>query len=182
MDSSGRCRAVAVAVAVLAGLALTLALSACGGEGRVAASASPSPTRACRDGDHPIVSEVLLGSWVARLRGGLKGAYAGGRSATGFRAAPASVILALRRWLATVDPGRFNGASRVRFIWAFTLPREPDGHTSTPTRQYVDVYFWADGKDMAAAGSMAPGFNDQYVRLSRSTRTGPWHVDGLYEP
>ena len=95
---------------------------------------------------------------------------------------PAAAIAALRHYFATVDPKMFNDASRAAFVWAFTLPREPDGHRSTATRLYVTAIFLAKGNHMVAAGDMAPGYNDQFFRLTRSSRHDAWHVDGLYMP
>jgi hypothetical protein len=142
--------------------------------GSTAGVVSPSPSWPGPNGD------LSTSVWV--LRGGLRTAFASGRDGEPYRAAPPSVIAALKRYFATVDPATFNRASRVAFVWAFTLPREPDGHASTATEQYVVAYFIADGEKMVAAGSMAPGFNDQLMRLSRSSPGAAWHVDGLYFP
>ena len=89
---------------------------------------------------------------------------------------------ALRRWFATVDPAKFNGASQVDFAWAYTMVREPDGRRSTSTRQYVVAYFYADGDEMIGAGGMGPGYGDQLLRLSRPSTCEPWRVDGFYYP
>jgi hypothetical protein len=159
-------------------------LAGCGSSARVAASplssastsspASSSPAWPGPNGD--------LSTSVMVLRGGLQTAFASGRDGRPLRAAPSAVLAALKHYFATVDPASFNGASRVAFVWAFTMVREPDGHRSTSTRQYVAVSFWADGEQMVAAGSMAPGFNDQLMSLSKSSPSGVWHVDGLYYP
>jgi hypothetical protein len=99
-------------------------------------------------------------------------------------AASASLIRALKRYFASVDPDEFNGASRVAFVWAFTIAPEPDVGIpeSTDTEQYVDVYFWADGDRMVAAGSIAPGFSSSMMSLSRSSPAEKWHVDGFWMP
>lgn len=73
-------------------------------------------------------------------------------------------------------------ASRVAFIWAFTVPHEPDGGRSAPIGQYVEACFLADGEYMSAAGSMAAGINAPLMSLKRRSSQAAWHVDGLCYP
>jgi hypothetical protein len=98
------------------------------------------------------------------------------------RATAPAAIAALRDYFASVDPSTFNGASRIAFVWAFTMVREPHGRRSTPTRLYLVVYFKARGDKMIAAGSIAPGYNEHLLLLTRPSRHDAWHVSGLYYP
>ena len=123
-------------------------------------------------------------SSVAELRAQLKTVFARDPSAlyrSPMRAASPTTIAALEDYFDTVDPGEFNGASRVAFVWAFSAP-EVAGARSTPTRQYLAAFFWADGDQMIAAGSIAPGFSTHLMRLSRPSAGEPWRVDGLWSP
>jgi hypothetical protein len=173
----------ALAFAVCGCLVLSL-LAGCGSGAGVTTSSSPTGVTTPSASATPAwpAPQGDLSTSIAILRSGFKSAFASGRTGAPFRAAPLSVIVALKRYFATVDPAEFNGASRVAFVWAFTVPREPDGHRSTDTRQYVEAYFLADGPEMVAAGSMAAGFNAQLMSLSRSSAQAAWRVEGLYYP
>jgi len=178
-------RRIVGALACAACSALTIVLLAgCSSDAGV--TTSPSPTRTTTPSASPTPAwpapQGDLSISIAILRSGFRSAFLSGRTGVPFRASPPSVIAALKRYFATVDPAEFNGASRVAFIWAFTLPREPDGHRSTATRQYVEAYFLADGEHMVAAGSMAAGINAQFISLSRPSSAAPWRVEGLYMP
>jgi len=180
---SWRARTVPACIcSACAGLALTL-LVGCGGT-QVAASSQPAGGPSVPASSSPAATSPAwpgpggdLSTSVDVLRGALKSAYASGRDGEPLRTASASVIAALKHFFATVDPAKFNGASRVAFVWAFT-----DGRASTATRQIVDAYFFADGEKMVAAGSIAPGFSIHLMRLTRSSPGAAWHVDGLYSP
>jgi hypothetical protein len=164
----------ALAIALLAGCSGAAVTTSASPTGATTLSASPTPAWPAPQGD--------LSISITILRSGFRSAFSSGRTGVPFRASPPSVIAALERYFATVDPAEFNGASRVAFIWAFTVPREPDGHRSTATRQYVEAYFLADGEHMVAAGSMAAGINAQFISLSRRSSAAAWHVEGLYYP
>ena len=181
-EVSGMTASKALSSLVLACI-LPLLVAGCGHGGGIAAStsapsASSAPT-ADSSSQPPANMELLV--TLPNLRGGLREAYARGREGKPFQATP-STITALRRYFKTVDPATFNGASRVVFVWAYPIPREPDGHRSTDVKQYVVAYFWADGENMAAAGSMAAGLNAEFFSLSRPSADVKWHVDGLYKP
>jgi hypothetical protein len=128
------------------------------------------------------MSTYLMNASVPVLRSALKTAFASGRDGSPWREAPPSVTAALKRYFAHVDPATYNGASRVRFVWAFTMTRVADYHASNATEHFVVAYFWAHGDSMVAAGAMAPGFNSELMRLSRSSPAQQWQVDGSYSP
>lgn len=179
-------------LALLASLVVTLAaplvLTACGNSSQDAvsppsSSGPPAATSPSASASPVSVSQLLdSATSVAGLRSQLKSVGPDALYGKPFRASPPSVITALEDYFATVDPskGEFNGASSVEFVWAFTMVRAPGGHLSTPTRQYVDAYFLAEGDDMMYAGSMGPGFNNRLMRLSRQSTSDSWHVDGWY--
>jgi len=178
MRSLGLGLLIAVAVCVM----LT-PLAGCGdARGEAAASTSPPVATSASPPSLNVAPAPLVEASVPVLSAGLKTAFASGRGGEPLRAAPTTVIAALERYFATADPAEFNHASRLAFVWAFTMAREPDGDRSTDTRQYVSVYFYADGEAMVAAGSIAPGFNSHLMRLSRPSPSEPWHSDGLYYP
>jgi hypothetical protein len=157
-------------------------LVACAGGGVASSPSAPSPTSSpSRSPSPPPPVEIELRSTLQTLSSALGLAHARGRDGLPFEASP-STIAALKHYFKAVDPAKFNGASRVVFVWAYRVPREPDGKRSTATRQYVSAYFWADGAAMVAAGDMTPGLNEEFFRLSRSSPDAKWRVDGLYMP
>jgi hypothetical protein len=56
------------------------------------------------------------------------------------------------------------------------------GYRSTPTRRYVSVLVWAEGENMVAAGTVAPGYSQAMMSLSRQSTEDAWHADGLWSP
>jgi hypothetical protein len=178
-------RRLMAGVLALAGCLLAIVLlSGCDGGAAVATSPSPtdttmslSPTPAWPG------PEGRLSISITTLRSGFKSAFASGRTGKPYRASPSAVIIALKRYFASVDPNKFiSGANRVAFVWAFTPSQPVGGQPPSPTLQYVVAYFLADGPDMIAAGSIAPGFNAHLMSLSRSSPDDAWQVDGLYFP
>ena len=161
---------------------LTLALLAACGESDVVLNPSPAASAPSTPAEASDATSPDYARWsVPVLRSALKAALSSGRD--GEPSAPTSVTRALKRYFASVDPAAdFNGASQVRFVWAFTVAPQHGMFESTSTEQYVDVYFWADGEDMVAAGAIAPGFSSHLMRLSRPSSAEVWHVDGLYTP
>ena len=162
-------------------LCLLPALLAACGESDVVLNPSPASSPPSAAAEASDASSPDYARWsVPVLRSALKAAFSSGRD--GKPSAPTSVTRALERYFASVDPADFNGASRVRFVWAFTVAPQHGMFESTSTEHYVAVYFWADGEDMVAAGTIAPGFSSHLMRLSRPSSAEVWHVDGLYTP
>ena len=161
---------------------LSLALLAACGESDVVLNPSPAASAPSTPAEASDATSPDYARWsVPVLRSALKAAFSSGRD--GEPSAPTSVTRALKQYFASVDPAAdFNGASQVRFVWAFTVAPQHGMFESTSTEQYVDVYFWADGEDMVAAGTIAPGFGSHLMRLSRPSSAEVWHVDGLYTP
>ena len=122
----------------------------------------------------PQSSDLLM------IRGALKNAYLRGQARRPFKVEPA-IMSALRKSFAS-DPAMLNGASRAVFVWACPVEMPQYGYRSTPTKRYVDVLVWADGEEMIAAGTVAPGYSQTMMSLSRSSTSDAWHVDGLWSP
>jgi hypothetical protein len=114
------------------------------------------------------------------IRAALRNAYSQGQAGEPFKAEPA-VMRALRKSIAA-DPAMFNGASRAVLVYARPIEMPQYGYLATPTRRYVGVLVWADGEEMVAAGTVAPGYSQTMMSLSRSSAQGAWHVDGLWGP
>jgi hypothetical protein len=175
-----RRRLTAAAVSLLLSCVALAPLVGCDDDDDTA-SATPSPSGATMtspDASSGGVPASIVDASVPALRGALRSAYLQGQRGGRFEA-ERSVIIALRKSFAS-DPSMLNGASRAVLLWA--CPFEMAGHRSTPTRQYVIVYFWAEGEQMIAAGTVAPGFSGDLMRLSRSSPDEPWHVDGHWTP
>ena len=114
------------------------------------------------------------------IRAALQHAYLQGQAGEPFKVEPA-IRAALRESIAS-DPAMLNGASRAILLWACPVELPELGYRSTPTRRYVSVLVWAEGENMVAAGTVAPGFSKTLMSLSRASTDEAWRVDGLWGP
>ena len=137
-----------------------------------------------RDEYPPIADLMWSPIPVAGLREQLQRAQKlapGGPLGRGLPPAPPGAVAAMEEYFASTDPSTFGGASRAAFVWAFTVPREPDGHRSTSTRLYLTVYYGAWGP-VAYAGDMHPGYNGDFFLLTRPSTAAGWRVQCVYYP
>jgi hypothetical protein len=157
-------------------------ISGCGNADDVSSDASPSAlpvasssaALAAATPSAPQPSDLLM------IRAALKNAYSQGQAGEPYKVEPA-VMGALKKSFAS-DPAVFNGASRAVLVWARPIEMPQYGYRSTPTRRYVSVLVWAEGEEMVAAGTVAPGYSQTMMSLSRSSAQDTWQVDGLWGP
>ena len=158
-------------------LCLTLGLLAgCGGTKAASQSTSPSPgTTTAAPLASPSGLDSFATKWQVRIvRSAIRSAYRQGRA--GGRQVDPSITAALRKSLAS-DPSVLNGASRA--VLLLVSPFESKGYKPTATRTAVIIYVWAEGDQMIAAGTLAPGFSSTVVSLSRPSAGGAWQIDGI---
>jgi hypothetical protein len=155
-------------------LCLTLGVIAgCGGAKAASKSASPSPAATTAS---PHASPSGLDSFATRwqvrvVRSAIRSAYRQGRA--GGRQVDPSITAALRTSIAS-DPSVLNGASRA--VLLLVSPWEAEGYRPTATQTAVLIYVWAEGDQMIAAGTLAPGFSSTSVTLSRSSPSAAWQI------
>ena len=154
-------------------LTLAVVLAGCGGTKAASQSASPSPATATASPHaSPSGLDSFATKWQVRVvRSAIRSAYRQGRA--GGRQVDPSITAALRRSIAS-DPSVLNGASRA--VLLLVSPWEAKGYKPTATHTAVLIYVWAEGDQMIAAGTLAPGFSSTSVTLSRPSPGGAWRI------
>jgi hypothetical protein len=157
----------------LLSLAFGVVLAGCGGTEAASQSASPLPgtTTASPHASPSQIDAFTTRHQIQVVRAAIRSAYRLGRTAG--RQVDPSVVAALRKAIAS-DPSVLNGASRA--VVLLVSPWESKGYKPTATRTAVVVYVWAEGDQMIAAGTLAPGFSSTSVSLSRASPDGAWRI------
>jgi hypothetical protein len=159
-------------LATLILLPLGLLVGCAGTDGTADNSPSPAATIASPEAASKGLPSRVTAHELQVIRAALRSAYRQGHA--GGRQLDPSIITAVRNSLAS-NPSIMNGASRVVLLWV--SPRTV--YRPTATRRNVTVYVWAEGPDMIAAGSVAPGFSETVVSLARPSRGDAWRIDGI---
>jgi len=151
-------------------------LAGCGGTKAASQSALPSPeaSTASPHASAPEADAFTIKHQVQVIRSAIRSAYQQGRAGSGL--VDPSVTPALRKSIAS-DPSVLNGASRAVLLWV--SPWDAKGYKPTRTHTAVFIYVWAEGDQMIAAGTLAPGFSGTTVTLSRPSAGGTWQIDDV---